>query len=141
MAQAPSSSKQPNFYDLTGDGIHISYATTTFAGPPLFIYQDASQNRRFTDKQIQSVDTEVGTLVSVILQVIPDLGSTSFSVLIPRVSLSTSDTANITTYGITTLHKTTFFGPRQGQNDVYTVHQLQGTAEWRVFAAAKPGSP
>jgi hypothetical protein len=141
MAQAPSSSKQPNFYDLSGDGIHITYATTTFEGPPLFIYHDSSQNRKFTGKQIQSVDTEAGTLVSVVIQLVPDLGSTTVSVLIPRVSLITSDTANITTYGITTLHKTSFFGPRQGQNDVYTVHQLQGTAEWRVFAAAKPGSP
>jgi hypothetical protein len=141
MAQAPSSSKQPNFYDLSGDGIHITYATTTFEGPPVFIYHDASQTKKLTDKQIQSVDTEAGTLVSVTINVIPDLATTSFSVLIPRVSLSTSDTANITTYGITTLHKTTFFGPRQGQNDVYSVHQLQGTAEWRVFAAAKPGSP
>jgi hypothetical protein len=142
MAQAPSSSsKQPNVYDLSGDGIHITYATTTFDGPPLFIYHDASHTEKFKDKQIQSVDTEAGKLVSVRFQVIPDFGSKSFSVLIPSVILGTSDTAHITTYGITTLHKDSIIGPPPGQNDVYSVHQLQGTAEWRVFAAAKPGSP
>lgn len=141
MAPAPGSSQQPNFFDLSGDGIHITYATTTFEGPPVFIYHDAGQTKKLTDKQIQSVDTEAGTLVSVTINVIPDLGTKSFSVLIPRVNLSSTDTANITTYGIATLHKTMFLGPRPGQVDVYSDHQLQGTAEWRVFAAAKPGSP
>jgi hypothetical protein len=138
MAQAPSSTgKQPNFYDLSGDGIHISYATTSFEGPPMFVYHDAAQNKSFTGKQIESVDSEAGTLVSVRIQMTPDFGSTSFSVLIPRVNLSASDTAQVTTIGITTLHKTTIIGPRQGQTDVYTVHQLQGTAEFRFFAAGK----
>jgi hypothetical protein len=138
MAQAPSSTdKQPNFYDLSGDGIHITYATTTFEGPPIFIYQDAAQNKKFTAKEIQSVDSDAGTLVTVRIQLTPDFGSTSFSVLIPRVNLSASDTAQVATIGITTLHKTTIIGPRQGQTDVYTVHQLQGTAEFRFFAAGR----
>jgi hypothetical protein len=142
MAQAPSSSnKKPNFYDLSGDGIHITYATTSFEGPPLFVYHDATQSKTFKGPQIKTEDSVLGTLVSVVIVPGVDSGSTSFTVLVPRVNLGASDTANITTYGITTLHKSSIIGPPLGQADFYTSHQLQGTAEMRFFAAAKPATP
>jgi hypothetical protein len=142
MALAPSSiSKQANLYDLSGDGIHITYATMTFGGPPSFVYHDATQSRTFKGPQIKTEETELGTLVSVVIVPGVDTGSTSFTLLIPRVNLGTSDSANITTYGITTLHKSSIFGAPLGQTDIYTPHQLQGTAAWVVFAAAKPASP
>jgi hypothetical protein len=128
----PSTMKSPNHYALAGDGIHITYSTTTFSGQPSFVYQDSNQNQTFTGTQIQSVDTEAGTLVSVPIFVTIDSGSTSFSVLIPRVNLGNADTVNISALGITALHR---FGVPEpvGQLDFYTTHQLSGTASLFVF--------
>ena len=130
----PNTMKVPNHYALAGDGIHITYSTTTFSGQPSFTYQDSNQNKTFTGTQIQSVDTEAGTLVSVPIFVTIDSGSTSFSVLIPRVNLGNVDTINITTFGITALHRFGIPAP-QGQLDFYTTHQLQGTASLLFFVA------
>jgi hypothetical protein len=128
----PRAMKSPNHYALAGDGIHITYSTTTFAGPPSFTYQDTSKTQTFTGTQIESVVTEAGTLVSVPIFVSIDSGSTSFSVMIPRVDLGSSDSTNIATFGITALHRFGVPSPL-GQLDFYTTHQLQGTASSFVF--------
>jgi hypothetical protein len=134
MAKKAASAKQPNMYQLSGDGIHVTYSTSSFAGPPQFNYHDATQSRQFTGKEIRTVGTEIGTLVSVTLNLTPDLGSTSFTLLIPHVGLGLSDSAHIVTDGITTLHRTSIIGPPlQGQTEFYTVHPLQGTAAFVVF--------
>lgn len=134
MAKKAASAKKPTLYQLSGDRIQITYSTSSFAGPPLFHYQDAAQTREFKGKEIRTIDTELGTLVTVTLNLTPDLGSTSFTLLIPHVGLGLSDSAPIVTYGITTLHRTSIIGPAlQGQTDSYTVHSLQGTASFVVF--------
>ena len=129
-----SATKKPTLYQLSGDSIHITYSTTSFAGSPLLHYQDATHTREFTDKDIRTIDTELGALVTVTLNLTPDLGSTTFTVLIPRVGLGLSDSAHIVTEGITTMHRTTIIGPAlQGQTDFYTFRRLQGTAAFVVF--------
>jgi hypothetical protein len=134
MAKKAASTKKPTLYQLSGDRIQITYSTSSFAGPPLFHYHDATQTREFKGKEIRTVDTELGTLVTVTLNLTPDLGSTSFTLLIPHVGLGLSDSAHIVTDGITTLHRTSIIGPAlQGQTDFYTVHRLQGTAAFVVF--------
>jgi hypothetical protein len=137
MPQQPSAMKVPNHYELSGDGIHITYSTTSFAGPPTFVYHDSNQNKTFTGNQIQSVDTEAGTVVSVPIFVTIDSGSTSFSVLIPRVNLGSADSTNITSYGITALHRFGIPAP-VGQLDFYTPHQMTGTAALLFFVATQP---
>lgn len=139
MPPQPSNFKAPNLYVLSGDGISITYATTSFAGQPIFTFHDSSQNRTFTGSEIQSVDTEAGTMVSVVTHMTIDTGSTTFSVLIPRVNLGAAESLNITTYGITALHRFSIL-PLQGQLDLYTTHQLQGTASFVVFAAKPTGA-
>jgi hypothetical protein len=121
--------KQPNLYDLSGDGIHITYTFYPLAGPPQFHYHDTKQSHLFKDKEIRTVNTEIGTLVSVSIHLTPDSGSTSFTVLIPTVGLGQSYAQPITTIGITTLHKINIVGPALlGQTELYTVHPLRGTA-------------
>jgi len=132
MSPQPAATKQPNRFELSGDGIHITYSTTTFGGRPQFSYQDANGTKLFVDKSIRTAKTEIGTLVSVTLNITPDAGSTTFTVLIPIVNLPVSDLANITTYGITTLHKFSIFGAPLGQTELYTAHPLQGIAAFFV---------
>jgi hypothetical protein len=128
----PETVKQPNLYELSGSGMHITYMTSSFDGQPRLTYQDAGQSRTFTGNQIQSVDTYAGTVVSVVTFLTVDSGSTSLSILIPRVNLISADTVNISTYGITALHRFSI-PPMQGQQDFYTPVPLQGTASAVVF--------
>jgi hypothetical protein len=133
MPTTAATTKQPNLYELAGDGIQVTYSTTSLDGKPLFNYHDGSLSKNFSGDQIQTVDTEAGTVVSVVILLTVDSGSTTFSVLIPRVNLRFSDSAAITTYGITALHKFSIIGLPNGQQDFYTAHQMQGTAAFVVF--------
>ncbi len=60
-----------------------------------------------------------------------DRGSTTFSLLLPRVNLPPSNVQNVTAEGITTLQRFSVPAP-QGQTQFYTVHSLQGTASFVV---------
>jgi hypothetical protein len=126
--------KQPNLYELSGEGIHITYSTTSFAGPPLFTYQDAFQSKQFMGDQIRIVETEIGTLVTVTIFLTVDTGSTTFSVLIPHVNLRSADSVSISTDGVATVHRLRIVGPPlQGQTESYTVYALTGTASFVLF--------
>jgi len=123
---------QPNMYQVSGGGIHVTYSTTSFQGQPHFNYHDAFQAKNFTGNQIQTADTVLGTLVTVFLLQTVDSGSTTFTLLVPHVNLPASNVANITTEGITTRHRFSIF-PLPGQTESYTVHPLSGTASVVVF--------
>ncbi|MGC2775737.1 MAG: hypothetical protein WA418_08855 [Bradyrhizobium sp.] len=124
---------QPTLYELSGSGIHVTYATSSIEGKPHFSYHDAFQAKTFSGNEIQSEDTLLGTLVSVYLMRVVDGPSTSFTLLLPSVRLPQSGLVTISTEGITTLHKSSIVGLPQGQTEVYGIHPLQGTARFVVF--------
>src|ERR1700720_2796313 len=96
---------QPNMFELHGAGIHVTYSTTSISGKSLFSYHDHSQVKDFTGDQIKTLQTDIGTLVTVVIHITVDRGSTTFSLLIPHVNLPPTDVANIAAEGITTLQK------------------------------------
>ena len=116
---------EPNLYRLSGHGVHVTYSTSSFAGPPQFAYND----QHFTGNEIQTTKTDIGELVTVTLSVVPDLQTITFTLVIPEVVLGQSSTEHIETIGITTVHRDSIIGPPQGQDEVYTVHKLRGTAQ------------
>lgn len=123
----------PNLYKVSGDGITVTYSTSTFLGGPHLTYQDGTITRTFSGSQIKvTTDPSLGTIVSVVILLTVDTGSTSFSLLIPRVNLIGSNQADISTYGITTQHKFSI-RPMPGQQDDYVAHQLKGTAAFVFF--------
>jgi hypothetical protein len=122
---------KPTIYELHGAGIHVSYSTTSFSGKPLFTYHDAFQLKNFSGDQINAVQTEIGTLVTVVIHMTIDSGSTTFSLLIPNVILPPSNVASISAEGITTMQKFSI-PPPVGQTQFYTVHKLHGTASFVV---------
>jgi hypothetical protein len=124
--------KTPNLFELAGDGISVSYATTSFGGKPVLSYHDTFQSKSFIGDQIRTVETEIGTLVTVTIFLTVDSGSTTFTILIPVVNLRLSDSAQISTYGLTTLHRFSIIGPPPGQAESYTAHRLYGTASFVV---------
>lgn len=125
--------KQSTLYELSGNGIQVTYTTTSLTGQPQFYYHDAVQAKSFNGTQIQTVDTIIGKLVTVFLVQTVDGGNTTFTLIVPNVNLPPSNVSNITTEGITTLHKFSIFKPPQGQTETYTFHQLTGTASFVEF--------
>lgn len=125
----------PNVYHLHGDGIHVTYSTTSFGGKPSFTYQDANGGHTFMGDQIVVAETSIGRLVTVVLRLSPDSGSTSFSVLIPVVNLTgPHQPTPIRTEGVTTVHRFSISPSLlHGQIELYRVTPLHGTANQIPF--------
>jgi hypothetical protein len=128
---AQKQSVDPNRYELSGKLINIDYVTSGVDAKPHFAYQDQQQTLEFSGEQIRSIETEVGTLISVTIRLTVDTGGTTFSILLPRVNIPGEQTVPVHTIGITTIHKSPIV-PVTGQRDVYTVTHLTGGAS-RIF--------
>lgn len=124
----------PNLFQLSGHHLHVSYSTTGIDGKPRLTYQDAHRALSFVGDQIRVVECDVGHLVSVTLQMTPDSGSTSLSVLVPRVVLVDNAAQAVHTQAITTIHRFSIVPAFDvGQDDLYTVTALAGTARTVIF--------
>lgn len=120
----------PNLYNLSGHQLHVTYATTSITGVPRMTYQDPQQSLAFQGDEIRTVKSDLGTIVSVTLRAMPDVGFTTLSVLIPRIEIRPLSSTPVRTDCITTVHSTPFVVPGTvlGQLDHYTVTKLRGTA-------------
>jgi hypothetical protein len=120
---------QPNEYKLKGGEIHVTYLTDGFHDVPSFAYDDGQLNKVFTGPEIRTLQTEIGTLVSVTTRLTIDTGSTEFSVLLPAIDLADSTkTQHFKTAGIITVHKGPDSFPRTGLLETYEVIHMHGTA-------------
>jgi hypothetical protein len=128
---------QPNRYVLQSrDGkIKVDYETSNFIGQPnLNLGQGSGPVRHFAGSQIRSVVPEVGTLITVTTEATPDSGSTSFSVLIPAITLTAvSDHQKFATEAILTSHSGPISIPPTGVHEKYQFVALKGDASF-VFA-------
>lgn len=132
MAQAQQT-VSPNLYHLSGHHLHVTYSTSSIDGKPILSYQDSHQSKSFKGDQIRTVECDLGTLVSVTLHVTVDVGSTTFSLFIPRMRIAQGESASVRTDCVTTLHSMPFAPVVHGQLDTYTVVTLHGTAQHVVF--------
>jgi hypothetical protein len=130
---------QPNLYVLSGGGIHVTYSTTGINGQPHLTYSSFFINHTFTGTQITTTASPLGTLVTVTIQMTVDSGSTTFTLLVPRVNLNNlQDNVQITTEGITTHHRFSIFpAAMHGQLDTYSVQELSGSASHVEFLIAQ----
>ena len=125
----------PNLYQVSGGGLHVSYSTTGFDGKAHFHYQDSIHSLDFSGPAIRTIDTEIGTLVTVTIRPTVDTGSTSFSLFVPVINLtSSSGSAPIKTFGITTVHRFSVVQAfMAGQIESYSETTLSGTAQEVFF--------
>jgi len=134
---------QPNRFILhsSDNTTKVDYETTSFVGQPILnLTQGPGLGvvRHFAGSQIRRLDTEIGTLVSVTTQISVDTGSTSFSVLIPAITLtSVTNTQKFSTEAIVTTHSGPNSVPVTGVHETYKIIQLQGEASF-VFALLEP---
>jgi hypothetical protein len=124
----------PDLYELRGAELHVTYSTTSFDGTARFTYQDATKVLSFVGDQIRTVDTGVGTLVTVTLCMTVDTGSTTFTLLVPTINLGPSNQSLINTVGITTIHRFSIVPAfNQGQTELYNITPLTGIASFVQF--------
>jgi hypothetical protein len=134
---------RPNRFVLrSSDGnTQVDYETTSFLGQPVLNLKQGpglGPIRHFAGSQIRTLDTEIGTWVSVTTEMTVDTGSTSFSVLIPAVTLtSISDHKAIATEAIITHHTGPNSVPITGVHETYQFIPLSGEASV-VLALLEP---
>jgi hypothetical protein len=133
---------KPNRYVLqSSDGnTKVDYETSSFIGQPALNLMQGPGGpiRHFTGSQIRTRNTEIGTLVTVTTQLTVDTGSTSFSVLIPAISLTaTSDHKTFATEAIVTSHTGPNSVPSTGVHERYQFIPLQGEATF-VMSLLEP---
>lgn len=128
----------PNLYDLAGEGITVSYSTTGIDGKPRLSYKKGRQSLSFSGKEIESLETAIGTLVTVVIANVPDRGTTRFSLLLPAIQLpEKSRRVTVRAIGITTVTATTIAGPPPGVQQTYKTAGLKGSAQQVEFLLAK----
>ena len=126
----------PNHYILRSkDGkTKVDYEPSSFTGQPVLTLTQPPGHpiRHFAGSQIRRRNTEIGTLVSVTTHLTVDRGSTSFSVLIPAISLATtSDQKAFTTEAIVTSHSGPSSSPFTGVHETYHFIPMTGTAKFQ----------
>jgi hypothetical protein len=126
--------QEPNRFELTGYGVQISYWSGHFIDEPnlpQFTYKDASKNLTFHRDQIRTEASELGTLVSVTLNMTVDAGATVLTLLLPSINLAGAAEQNFATVAI----EAQSFGilPRKGARLIYNVLQLHGAARFVPF--------
>jgi hypothetical protein len=130
---------QPNRFVMQSSDpktkVTVDYETSSFIGQPILNLTQGPGGpiRHFSGSQIRRVNTEIGTLVSVTTQMSVDTGSTSFSVLIPAITLaSASDQKAFTTDAIITTHTGPNSVPSTGVHETYQFIPLKGEANFVV---------
>jgi hypothetical protein len=132
----------PNRYILqSSDGTtKVEYETSNFIGQPTLNLTQGPGGpiRHFAGSQIRARNTEIGTLVTVTTQITVDTGSTSFSVLVPAISLTAvSDHKTFSTEAIITSHTGPNSVPSTGVHETYKFIPLKGEASF-VLALLEP---
>ena len=133
----PTGFTNPNQYHVQGPDLSLSYFPDG-AGPGIdgrgrlrFVYQDSLHALAFYGDEVRTVAVpDLGTFVSVTVVLTVDIGSTSFSLLIPEVVLPAGDGASaaVVTEGVTTVHRAFVGAIGHPQREVYSTVPLQGAA-------------
>lgn len=126
-------SSQANVFTLGSPHIHVSYSTGALGSKLGLTYQDAQQTLQFNEQQIRRVSTDLGEEVTVTIHLTVDVGSTTFTLIVPNVALELNQHVHIETIGITALHRFPLIPILHGQLDSYSVIKLRGTASSHTF--------
>lgn len=127
-ASAAKTGVTPNLYSLSGNGVHVTYASTGIDGRPSLEYQDAFQSQQFRGDDLRVAEGDLGGTVTVWLRRTVDSGSTSFTLLVPNAVAPQWETVQIETVGVTAIHRFSVLR-LTGQLTTYESILLHGVAE------------
>lgn len=128
MTTTPGATQEPNLYQLEGDGLTVTYSTSSIDGQPQLVYQTAEAAQSFRGTEIRVAETELGTLVSVSLMRSVDVGYTGFTLVVPEISLAGAGTVAVRTIGLTVVHRVLAGAIGHPQRTTYKVTRLRGSA-------------
>ncbi len=121
--------EQPNFFELTGVDTAVTYSTTSIDGTRQLSYSGPEASGSFSGDRVRAQESELGHLVTVYLDGVPDLYTRCFTLIVPAVNLI-EPTAAVNTVGLVATHRTSIGGPAlvNGQLTVLDSVELSGTA-------------
>jgi hypothetical protein len=102
MAQDTKSLVEPNVYELSGDDTQITYATTGADGKPTFSYSGTKGERSYSGDEIGTLDSALGTEVTVTIDDIADLHIITLTLLIPEMWIAPHSGLEVRTMAIFT---------------------------------------
>ena len=122
--------QEPNLYQLTGDGLQITYTLSNDNGQPELGYQGSHGNLTLTANDIRSEETMLGTLLTVFLVRTVDTGSVTLTLLLPGVNLAGTTEQPIETLAIETHNLFSILDRNKArQTQTYQVYNLKGTTQ------------
>ncbi len=130
-----SEPRQPNSFELSGDyGVELRYDATSITGEPQFQYRDGEREVSRCGDEVRLLEAEIGTLVTIELEAVPDLHVVDLSVLLPSINLSDGD-EEFETLAIETTNRSNIGGPSMltGALQTYRSQTLRGTARLLEF--------
>ena len=124
----------PNLYELNGPSLTVTYSTSGIAGEPQLVLTDADGRRTFAGVVIRAQETELGRLVTVELEHVPDLATEKFGLLLPAVG-PVAVAPEIAALAIYATEQTTPPGAAGGAGAIhrYRVVELTGVARSVTF--------
>jgi hypothetical protein len=134
MTQQPQQSIKANRYVLQGDQLEVTYDETTFTGQAQLTYQVAqgAHALTFTGDRLSAKESDIGRLVTVTLEAIPDNKRSLFTLLIPTINVTGTNEVAFETVAIYTTVQDSVIGPDGvgGAVENYKCVQLEGTAQF-----------
>ncbi|MCA1607108.1 MAG: hypothetical protein LC775_16935, partial [Acidobacteria bacterium] len=77
-----------DFFTFTGkNDTQIVYSTSSTTGEPQLTYRDRTRDLSFRGDDIAVTSSPLGTLVTVVLEVIPDLHTLTATLVLPDINL------------------------------------------------------
>ncbi len=137
--QSASTAEEPNLFELQGVDTDITYSTSSFAGPPQLSYRGpgltAGQQleRSFSGDEIRVREHEIGRLVTVTLEAIPDADTLTLTLPIPAFRLDGNEDPCSTVAILTTRRGSIAPQTLTGQLQTFRTLALNGTARHVVF--------
>jgi len=118
-----------NDFTLSCGGTRITYSTTSFGGVPLLQYVGPEGTLNFSDNEIETLPSALGTEVTVTLENSPDLRRITLTLLLPSFRLDADRKSEFETLAIKTTNHTTIAGPPIGPEQTYEAVALHGVAK------------
>jgi hypothetical protein len=131
-----STGLKANSFTFTGkNDTKIVYSTSSTTGEPQLTYRDRMRDLSFRGDDIAVASSPLGTLVTVVLEMIPDLHTLTATLVLPDINLGDRQVVRFTTVVILTTNLTSFGGPAfvTGPLQTYQVVKLGGVAQHVEF--------